>query len=58
MKDKIQIYIVVIILLAVISLIVYGGYELNRYMNWSFGYEDMVEEKIREMVKEEYLNDK
>lgn len=46
--------ILTIILAFAISI---GGYYLNRYVNWSWGYEDMVERKIKEMVKREALND-
>ena len=47
----------VISFLVIVPLLTWGGYALNRSINWSFGYEDMVEEKIREMVKKESLNE-
>jgi len=43
-------------LLLVVGLTM-GGYYLNRHLNWSWGYEDMVEKKIKQMVKEGALKD-
>ena len=39
----------------IISLLTWFGYVVSRHINWSMGYEDMVEEKVREMVKSECL---
>jgi len=49
--------ILTIIILIVVLGIIYGGYILNRHWNWSMGYEDMVEEKVIEMVKVEALRE-
>ena len=32
---------------AMLGGIIYGGYKLNRWWNWKFGYESKVEEVIR-----------
>ena len=54
-RDGIAIGGIIVICILVIGGLIYGGHRLQRSMNWSWGYEDMVEEKIREMVKEESL---
>jgi hypothetical protein len=41
----------------VLASLVYGGFQLYRYINWEFGYESKVEEKICASVKHEHLQD-
>lgn len=44
-----------VMLLAMVAAISYGAWRLYRWANWAWGYESMVEEKIRETVKPECL---
>lgn len=47
------IYLIFIVL--IVPAIAYGGFNLYRWFNWKFGYEDKVKEAIIEMVKPECL---
>ncbi len=55
MKDEAALGVSVVVTLLIMALLIWGAYVLNRKMNWSLGYEDMVEQKIQELVKEEAL---
>jgi hypothetical protein len=41
--------------LAIIIVFIWGGWALQRKWNYSWGYESMVKQTIREMVKEDAL---
>jgi multisubunit Na+/H+ antiporter MnhB subunit len=45
---------VIIVVIALAGLWI-GGFYLNRWFNWKFGYESKTEETIRQMVKPEAL---
>jgi uncharacterized protein YneF (UPF0154 family) len=44
-----------IITLCVIAGLIYGIFMVYRYINYNFGYEAMVQQTVREMVKAEAL---
>ncbi len=46
---------ITIAMLICLPLVTYGGYHLNNYINWDNNMEKRVEDKIKEMVKEESL---
>lgn len=50
-----QLAIVLIVGAAIIIAVAYGAFMLNRYVNYNLSYEKMVQETVREMVKEEAL---
>jgi len=43
--------------LVIVGLIIYGLYNLNRWVNWELGYESEVVETICAMIKPEYIID-
>lgn len=43
-------------LISMLGAVIYGGYLINRHINWKLGYEDMVKKTIQETVKKECLN--
>jgi uncharacterized protein YneF (UPF0154 family) len=45
----------VILLIAVIVGIIYGGFIIKRKWNYNLGYKTLVEQTIRDMVKPEAL---
>lgn len=38
-----------------VGFMIWGGYKLQRSVNWSMGYQDMVVDTIKEKVKPECL---
>ncbi len=44
-------------ILIFVGVLMYGGYQLKRWFNYSFGYQGQVIEEVCNMVKPEYLND-
>lgn len=44
------------LIIAVVAIsVAIGAYQLNRWINWKFGYQHMVKEQIHLMVKPEAL---
>jgi uncharacterized membrane protein len=50
MKDKLVVGITWVVVLAVVLLFIWGGYALQRNVNWSLSYQDRVEQAIEERV--------
>lgn len=44
-----------IFFIIIIATLTYGGFQLSRYVNWNFAYEDSTEKTIQRMVKKECL---
>lgn len=40
---------------AVLALLAWGGWHLDRWFNWEFQYRGAVEQTVRDMVKREAL---
>lgn len=60
MEKAKEAFILVCFSLVAITLIAgltYGGWQLSRYINWEFGYEDSTEKTIQRMVKKECLKE-
>lgn len=43
--------------LVFVALLAYGGFKLQRWFHWNWGYESQVVETVCEMVNPEYLID-
>jgi len=58
-KEKSGIYqfIAFVLFIIVMIFISYGAQEIAKTISYSWWYEDMVKETVREMVKPEYLKD-
>ncbi len=50
-------FVLVLVTIAIIGAISYGGWQMSRKWNYSFSYEAMVKETVREMVKEDALKE-
>jgi hypothetical protein len=48
-------WVLIIGLVLLVGSLSYGAYTLAKKVNYSFMYEDMVRETVREMVKDEAL---
>ena len=44
-----------ILQLSILALIVYGSFQLYRYINWNFAYSDQVVNEIKARVRPECL---
>ena len=55
MKDTITIAGIITLTIAAIAPFCYGAFWLKKTLSYSWAYEDMVEQTVREMVKPEYL---
>jgi len=51
MKLKLVETIIVVFIVAVIALIDYGGWRIERWYHWKFSYGPKVEERIRQVEK-------
>lgn len=62
MIRKLKIWLGIVLVLFVIFLIVWGFISscaaAGRWFNWKFGYEAMVEKKVKEMVKPNSLKER
>jgi hypothetical protein len=48
-------FLIIIVSILLISGLAYGGWQLKRWFNYSFGYESDVENTVKELVKPECL---
>ena len=55
MKDTLTIAGIIILTIVAIAPFCYGAFWLKKTPSYSWAYEDMVEQTVREMVKPEYL---
>jgi len=51
MIEKMKMSIVVVGFIFILFGVIYGSYKTYRYVNWNFGYKDMVVEQIKTEVK-------
>lgn len=49
--ENFKFYLVMFLLGTIPLLMSYGGWKLNRYVNWKFGYESRVEPRFQEIEK-------
>ena len=55
MTETLTIAGIIILTIAAIGTFCYGAFWLKKTLSYSWAYEDMVEQTVREMVKLEYL---
>ena len=53
--DKLKSIGIVVGGILLVGCLIYGGYWITKSVSYSFFYESMVEQTVREMVKPEYL---
>lgn len=51
-KDMFSVILAVVLALALIAGIAYGGWRLERWFNWSFGYQSQMQSEIEPLKKE------
>jgi len=47
--------LIVVLAIAFFGAVIYGAFQLRRSFNYSFGYQDLVQQEIKAMVKKECL---
>lgn len=50
-------FVLVLVTIAVLGAISYGGWYMSREWNYSFSYKAMVKDTVHEMVKEDALKE-
>ena len=55
--QKINFTVFWLLALVILLPLAYGSFRLYRWVNWNFGYQEMVKTTITEMVKQECLKD-
>jgi hypothetical protein len=49
--ENFKFYLVMFLLGTIPLIVAVGGWKLNRYVNWKFGYESQVEPRFQEIEK-------